>query len=269
MIPKVIHFCWLSDDPFPELVKKCIASWEEKLPDYEFILWDAERLVKEFQGRTDTKKTDEFHEDFRVTNGNLWLKQTIQSRKYAFAADFLRVYALYYYGGIYLDSDVEVIGTFDPFLENDLFFGFDCQNDLESAVVGSVSGHLWIKALCKYYNNRPFIKNDGKLDMRPLPTIFDKMAKELFNYKRNGKFQVMRDQGISIYPCDYFSPKNRYFNRINKTKNTVAIHHFDGNWVEKNLRFQLKRIFHQALFIMGGKRFHNEGIQLLRRLSSN
>jgi mannosyltransferase OCH1-like enzyme len=265
LIPKVIHYCWLSGDPFPELVKRCIASWKEKLTDYEFILWDKDRVEREFQGRTNSTNKNEFHKGIK---SNLWLEQTIQSRKYAFAADFLRVYALYHYGGIYLDADVEIIGTFDPFLENDLFIGFDIQNDLETAVVGSAPGHLWIKSLCDYYNNRPFLKKDGKLDIRPLPIIFDKIAKQLFYYKRNGKFQTITDQGISIYPCDYFSPKNIYFNRINKTKNTVAIHHFDGKWVEKNLRFQLKRIFHRALYKMGGKIFHNEVVQLFRKISS-
>ena len=102
MIPKVIHFCWLSGETYPELVCKCIKSWELILPDYEIILWD-------------TQKID--------IHSNLWLEQSFKKKKYAFAADYIRFYALYYYGGIYLDADVEVLKSFNPLLGEHYFLG--------------------------------------------------------------------------------------------------------------------------------------------------
>ena len=259
----------MSGDPFPDLVKRCISSWKEKLPDFNFILWDKDLVEREFQGRTNFTNLDEFREGHEVTNGNLWLKQTIGRGKYAFAADYIRIFALYHYGGIYLDSDVEIIKSFDPFLKHDLFIGIDCLSDFDPAIVGAIPGHPWLKKLLEYYQDRSFIQKDGKLDTRPLPAIFEETARQLFNYKQNGKLQIIEDQGVIIYTCDYFSPKNIYFNRIKKTKNTVSVHHFDGNWVEKNLRYQVKRKFHQALYLMGGKIFHNEVVQFLRKDSLN
>ena len=197
MIPKTIHYCWLSGDSFPDLIIRCIASWKEKLPDYEVVLWDINRVEKEFQGfrvseETNFTNLDEFHEGFRVSNGNLWLKQSVQAKKYAFAADYIRLFALYHYGGIYLDTDVEIIGSFDPFLAHNVFIGFDADNDLEPAIAGAIPGQFWIKKLLDYYDNRSFIKDNGKFDTRPLPTIFNETANRLFNFKRNGKFQIGR-----------------------------------------------------------------------------
>ena len=121
MIPKVIHFCWLSGDPYPPLIAKCIESWKINLPDYQIILWD-------------TKKID-------VTS-NVWLEQAYKCRKYAFAADYIRFYALYNYGGIYLDADVEVIKSFDDLLSLQQFIGEDASGDIEAAVMGAEKGAM-------------------------------------------------------------------------------------------------------------------------------
>src|SRR5690606_40794226 len=96
MIPKKIHFCWLSGDEYPDLIKKCVNTWKEKLPDYEFILWDTNRFD---------------------LDSNIWVKQAFETKKYAFAADYIRLYAVYNYGGIYLDTDVEVIKSFEDLLD--------------------------------------------------------------------------------------------------------------------------------------------------------
>jgi len=96
-----------------------------------------------------------------------------------------------------------------------------------------------MKKLLDYYQNRSFIKEDGKFDIRPLPMIFDETANQIFSYKRNGKFQIINDQGISIYPFDFFSPKNVYLNKFKRTVNTVAIHHFDGSWIERDRQYRI------------------------------
>lgn len=246
MIPKTIHYCWLSGDPYPALIAKCIESWRVYLPDYQFVLWD--RI------KADTIKSE-------------WLKQTIALKKYAFAADFIRIYSVTHYGGVYLDADVELVASLDPFLDNNFFIGVEYNNDLEPAVFGSVLGHPWLNDLLNYYQDRSFIKKNGTLDVRTLPNIFNETAKARFGFKSNGKMQHIKDEDILIYPCDYFSPKNIYSKQIKITKNTVAIHHFDSNWFQKNRIHSMKQIFHQLLFRLGGKSFHNQLIQLIRRIS--
>lgn len=245
MIPKTIHYCWLSGDPYPELIGKCIQSWRINLPNYQFVLWD--RMKAE-------------------TIENEWLKQTIALKKYAFATDFIRIYALSQYGGVYLDADVELVSSLDPFLSHDFFIGSEYNNDLEPAVFGAIAGHPWLTDLLGYYRNRSFIKSDGTLDLRTLPIIFNETALVRFGFKSNGKIRLINKEGIAIYPSDYFSPKNFYSKRIKRTINTVAIHHFNSNWFQKNGIYILKQIFHQLLFRLGGKSFHNQFVQLVRKI---
>jgi len=243
-IPKTLHYVWLSNDPFPVLNVQCINSWKEQLPGYEWVFWDCERI--------DSIESK-------------WLKQSIAARKYAFATDYIRIYALYHYGGIYLDADVELIGSPAPFLHHDFFIGFEYNNDLEPAVFGSVANHPLLKDLLSYYSERPFIKNDGQPDTRPLPLIFNEKA-EKFGFKPNGQKQFLAKDGIAIYPSEIFSPKNIYFKKIKTTSNTVAIHHFDGSWVQRNWEYRCKQFFHQMLFLLGGKWLHEKVVRHIRSL---
>jgi mannosyltransferase OCH1-like enzyme len=246
VIPKIIHYCWLSGDPYPELISKCIQSWKVYLPDYQFVLWDREKA-----DAIDSK----------------WLKEAIESKKYAFAADFIRIYALLKNGGIYLDADVEAVASLEPFLKHDFFIGFEYNNDLEPAIFGAIPEHPLLADLLSYYTDRPFIKEDGSQDIRPLPTIFNEIVSQRYHYKPNGKFQFVEDENSAIYPCDYFSPKNYYFKNIKRTSKTVAIHHFDSSWVKKNGKYKMKRNFHQLLYRLGGKSFHARVTQIHRRIT--
>ena len=151
MIPKIIHLCWLSGDPYPEAIAQCLASWKEYLPDYEVILWDKERF------------------DISST---LWTKQAFEAKKYAFAADYIRLYALYHFGGIYMDSDVLVYKSFDDLLNLPYFIGEDYVGCFEPAIIGTEKHNPWIKTVLDHYNDREFIKDDGSLDMKSLPVVF-------------------------------------------------------------------------------------------------
>ena len=104
MIPKIIHYCWLSNDPIPDDLKTCMNSWKKYLPDYEFMLWNFERFPKE---------------------KSKWVSDAFDNKKYAFAADYIRIYALYHYGGFYLDMDVEVVKPFDPYLGLATMIGYE------------------------------------------------------------------------------------------------------------------------------------------------
>lgn len=233
MIPKIIHYCWLSGDPYPPLISECITSWKKHLPDYEFILWD-------------TKKID--------VNSNLWLKQAFEKRKYAFAADYIRFYALYNYGGIYLDADVEVIKSFNPLLSKKHFIGEEASGDIEAAVIGVEKGNFWIKECLDYYKNRSFIKEDGSFDMRPVPLLV---------------YSKIKDKDIDIKPFYYFSPKDYNIGIIKKNAETYCIHHFDGKWIKKGFKYSIKRMIHKLLYYCLGRKGHNKFVHIIRELKIN
>jgi len=223
MIPKIIHFCWLSSDPYPSKIKKCLDSWPALLSGYEIWLWDFNRLG---------------------AAANDWVHEAFDNRKYAFAADFIRAYALYHYGGIYLDSDVELIRNFDSFLHLPYFF---CQEsggwDIEAACMGAEKGHPLFKQLLGHYEGRHFVRPDGTLDTRPIPEILQKIIDGQYNVKHIetiDEFDFSRDT-LSILPSDYFSPIDTCTMELNTTPRTIAIHHFAASWCSPHKRFK-KRI---------------------------
>lgn len=245
MIPKTIHYCWISGEPYPPKIDNCIKSWKRNLSNYEFVRWDKQRIAG---------------------LKNVWLKQALENKKYAFAADFIRIYALCNFGGIYLDADVEVVSSLDPFLKHKMFIGLDYNNYFEPAIFGSTVDHPFLQNLLGYYENRPFIKADGKFDMRPLPVIFGELAHRKYHFKESNKFQYLADDEVAIYPFDFFSPKSEHFDRIKTTGNTVSIHHFEGSWVDKNTRYKIKKAIHQLL-LSGGRNFHNKVVKLIRGIA--
>ena len=131
MIPKLIHYCWLSGDPIPENLQKCMNSWKKYLPDYEFILWDRNRFD---------------------INSTLWTKQAFEAKKYAFAADYIRLYAVYTYGGIYMDMDVEVLKSFNALLSSPYILGLETDNGIEAGIFGAEKQTPFLKDCLNYYN---------------------------------------------------------------------------------------------------------------------
>lgn len=215
MIPKKIHFCWLSNDPFPEKIKRCIDSWKENLPDYEIVRWDLHRFP---------------------LDKNIWVKQAFETKKYAFAADYIRLYALATEGGIYLDSDVEVLKSFDDLLDLPYFI---CKENspqgIEAATIGAEAGCEWIVKCLDYYKDKNFINNKGIQDIRVLPAILKEVISNSYNLVEvQSPLQVHKDMNcVYMLPSDYFSPKNYVSKRIKITKNTYSIHHFASNWQPK------------------------------------
>ena len=217
MIPKIIHYCWLSNDPIPDDLKKCMDSWKEKLPDYEVMLWNFDRFPKtKFQ----------------------WVSDAFDNKKYAFAADYIRLNALYNYGGIYLDMDVEVLKCFDPLLELHTFVCWQKEmSGLEVAAFGSEKHAEWLKDCLSYYKNRPFIKNDGSFDTKVLPTIVEDELRnhgyDLVNCSSLTEAKMIENtHKIPVFPCEYFSPKSYKTGKIEVTDNSYSIHHFAGSWLE-------------------------------------
>lgn len=184
MIPKIIHFTWFGKDPYPQIVEKCIASWHKFLPDYEIKLWNADNF------------------DLNI---NKWVSQACAAKKYAFAADYARVYLLYTYGGIYLDSDILILRSLDPLLRNKAFTSFVPstlkKNYLEGEIIGSNAGHPFFKTMMEYYEGRDFVLNDGKYDMKPITEIIYEMLLSAGMRPDNTEQDVMN---VHVYPSGYF-----------------------------------------------------------------
>lgn len=216
MIPKIIHYCWFGHGEMSPLAKKCIASWREKLPDYEIKEWN------------------EYNFDLDLFP---YTKEAYEKKKYAFVADVVRLYALYSEGGIYMDTDVEVLKSYDPFLHHTAFSGYETDK-VTTGIMASEKGGEWVKHNLDYYNDRHFILEDGSMDQTVNVVTIYKYMLEL-GFRGDNTFQDFPGV-ITIYPRDYFCPKSYYDGIIRLTDNTVVIHHFEGSWHSKADKFKYK-----------------------------
>lgn len=210
-IPKIIHYCWFGKGEKPKVVKKCIQSWKSNLDNYKIIEWN--------------------EENFDI-NSNIFIRQAYDNRKYAFVSDYVRVYALYNYGGIYLDTDVEIYKEFsEEILSNESFWGFEEKGFIATSTIGACKGNKLIKQFLDFYTDKSFLKEDGSLDTLTNVAIVSEMVNKL-GIRLDGSFQ--RIQGIAtIYPQEYFSPYD-YINCYSKeTENTYAIHHYYKSWLPR------------------------------------
>jgi len=216
MIPKIIHFCWISGDPYPTKIQKCINSWINKengvLSDYQVVKWDYQKTM---------------------SIGNKWIKQAIEEKKYAFAADCVRFYALYHYGGIYLDSDVEVVKSFNDLLSLPYFIGAENNAHLfEAAIIGAEPGLAWIHECLNYYNGRSFINIFGEYRQAVLPYIMEQQLRKKYQLKEINSIHDfdLSDNVVCYLPCQYFCPKNWSTQEIHISPETYCIHHFESEW---------------------------------------
>ena len=222
MIPKIIHYCWLSSDPIPLQFEEYIKSWKVHLPDYEFMLWNF-----------DTFDIDE----------SIWVKEAFENKRYAFAADYIRLFAVYNYGGIYLDMDVELLKSFNPFLELNSIICYEKQGPhFEMAAFGALKGSLWIKTCLTYYEKRHFI-NKGEPDTKILPIVIKEVLASDFTIVpvsslAEASLQKNDPYEIKVLPSEYFSPKYYWTGKVEITNNTVCIHHFFGSWLPQYLKIE-------------------------------
>ena len=236
MIPQKIHYCWMSGEPYPELVEKCIESWKTILPEYEIIEWNKENF------------------DYKT---NMYCREAYQKKKWAFVSDFVRIKVLYDYGGIYLDSDIEVFKKFDDLLNNDAFTGFENNEAIGPWLLASRAGNPLFKMFLKAYENRHFILPDGDMDLTPNPLILTPILQK-YGLVLNGKTQYLKN--ITIYSQKYFCPKDFSTGKINLCKDNYAIHYFNGGWLP--IQQRVKLIFIRVIYKYLGKDF----LELLKRL---
>lgn len=269
-IPKVIHYCWFSGEEIPLFLQQCMNSWKEIMPDYKLRLWDANSF------------------NF---NSVPFVKEAFELKKWAFVADYIRLYALYCEGGIYLDSDVRVFKPFDEFLKYNFFTSHEIHPgnftsaekrklnkehlpinkdeyiyglNIQAAIMGSAKGNLFLKECMDFYNDKHFVGKDGKvlLDDFIIGPYVSKKA-EKYGYRYNNAEQLLDNDMIILKP-EIFVGNSVYLN-----KDSYAIHLCNGSWKEKTffeeLEFNIRNNYpgFYPFVAFGGK-----AVRKIRRLIS-
>jgi len=231
MIPKKIHFCWFGKNEYPEKVRYCMDSWKVFLSDYEFVLWN---------------------EDTFDINAVPFVKQAYAEKKYAFVSDYVRVYALEKYGGIYLDTDIEVCKSFSPLLEHRLILGTD-EGGFLTAFMAAEPHHVYFQKLLAFYDGMTFIRNDGTLNTEVNNTWMQQTLAS-FGYQISNAKQTLQE-GIVVYPCEYFHAKSLTSGKVMTTEKTYCIHHHTLLWITpktKMIKFVRMKIL---VPILGAERY--------------
>ena len=206
-IPKIIHYCWFGGGALPEKDQKCIESWKKYCPDYEIREWN--------------------ESNYDITK-NAYMHQAYEAKKWGFVPDYARFDIIYQYGGIYLDTDVEIIRTLDPLLQQSAFMGFENDHAVNPGlIIAAEPEHELIHELMNLYSNRNFRKQDGTLDMIPSPKIVTDYLSTLGLEYTN---QLQTIGNMNFFPTEYFCPKSYFSNQVNITSNTFTIHHFNASW---------------------------------------
>lgn len=212
MIPKKIHYCWFGGKELPEDVKSYIETWKKYCPDYEIIEWN--------------------ENNFDVTQ-NQYCKEAYEAKKWAFVSDYARLKVLYDFGGIYMDTDVEVVRPLDDLLQYNWFSGFESEDRIPTGTMGAGWNSTVIKIFLDNYNERHFIKDDGSFDLTTNVEVMTKLLKEKYKVQLNNTRQIF-DNNSLLLPFDYLCAKSFFTGEISKTENTYTIHHFKGTWRTKN-----------------------------------
>lgn len=223
VIPKKIHYCWFGRGEKPKLAKRCIASWKKYCPDYEIIEWNEDNF--------DIAKYP-------------YAQYCFENRRWAFLSDFVRLAVVSEHGGMYFDTDVELIKSPDDLLQYDAFYGFENEQNVNTGEgFGAQPGHPTVRALMQEYLDLPKEK-DGTYALAACPAL-NTRALLPFGLALNGERQNIA--GAEILPADYLNPYDDPTGTLNKTKNTVSIHWYSKSWMSKGtiLRSRLTKPLHR------------------------
>lgn len=220
MIPKVIHYCWFGKGEMPELALKCIESWHKYLPNYEYKLWNEENF------------------DVNIVP---YTKEAYEARKFAFVTDYVRLWALYNEGGVYMDTDVEILKPLDDLLHLSAFTGYE-GSKTQPPVTGLMASEPhgeWVKEQLDAYENVHFIKEDGSFDMTT-NTVRISQIMRANGFVQDGKYAVYKD--MHVFPTEYFCPRQTT-GEFFLTENTYCDHHFMGTWSDGKKKGLISRFF--------------------------
>lgn len=220
-IPKKIHYCWFGGNPLPKLAIKCINSWKKYCPDYEIIEWN--------------------ESNFDI-NQNEYCKEAYAAKKWAFVTDYARLAILHKYGGVYFDTDVELVRNIDDLLENACFMGIEKSIRVVEVAsglgVGAEAGHPLIKEIIDDYDGVHFLKEDGTFDLTTC-TVRNTRVLRKHGYCDEDRTQTVA--GATIYASEYFSPIEMENGFMKKTENTYSIHHYGLSWTTEEKRKARKK----------------------------
>ena len=216
LIPKIIHFCWFGHNPLPESAQKCIATWKQYCPDYEIIEWN---------------------ESNYDVNCCEYVREAYEAKQWAFVSDVARLYALVNYGGVYLDTDVELTKVLDDLLSYEAFLGFEAKDRIGAGVMACMKAHPLFAEFLNEYHNLHFVNENSSYNITPnVDRITSACVK--YGFKLDNSLQAIN--GLTLFPRDYFYPKDYDTRRITVTDNTYSIHHYDGSWLSEECKYYAK-----------------------------
>lgn len=224
MIPEILHYVWMGGNPLTSLAEECLASWKAAMPDWKIMRWD--------------------ESNFDVAAAPLYVREAYEARKFAFVSDYVRLWALEQYGGVYVDTDVKVLKSYEPLLNDMAFIGQEeSKKHLPGTCVMGCEAHCkWARDMLAVYDGIEFVKPDGSLDLTTnVERLGQRMKEGGLNQvdSRNGTepvdskpwkhVQYLEEWGLRVYTHDYFSPITST-HVMRKTKNTYSIHYLAGSW---------------------------------------
>lgn len=235
MIPKVIHYCWFGRNPKPALIKKCIWSWRKYCPNYKIIEWN---------------------EDNFDVNQNRFCREAYAMKKWAFVSDYVRLRVLYDYGGIYLDTDAELLRPIDILIERGNLIGFQHENYINNGLIYASEVHaLFTRDNLSIYENMSFIQSDDSLNMTVCQEYTTSLLRNAdIQVPDIGQVQFSKKYQLFVYPSEYFCPIDIRTGQKNMTENTYAIHHFMSSWwdpqrIKNKKRLQRKSTIHRIIHL--------------------
>ena len=220
-IPKIIHYCWFGGKPKPKLAEKCIQSWKKHCPDYEILEWN--------------------EENFDVTAAPLYVRQAYEAGRWAFVTDYVRLKAMVEMGGIYMDTDVEVIKSLDPYLKHGGFAGFENPRSIQTGLLACEKDFPLFREFLAYYDTAVFLKENGEVNTTTNVKVLTDLCVK-YGLKPDGSKQTV--ENFTVYPTEYFCPVDFETEKLHKTRNTVVIHWFAASWhtEEERRYFEQERL---------------------------
>lgn len=240
-IPKIIHYCWFGGSDLPEDVEECIASWKKYCPDYQIIRWD------------------ESNYDY---NQYRFSREAYESRKWAFVSDVARLDVVFHYGGIYLDTDVELVKPLDCLLSEPAYMGFEQGRSVATGLgFGAEKGNSLIKENLDAYQTMSFVKDNGELNLIACPRITTEIL------ERHGlvrKDEMQKLNGLTVFPTSYFAPMILADGSAELKPETISIHHFAASWTTEQEKQEMQR--RRKIYTLFGRNALRvyDGMNLLR-----
>ena len=250
-IPKILHYCWFGGKPKPPLAEKCIRSWRKFCPDFEIREWN--------------------ESNFDLEQVPAYVRQAYEAGRWAFVTDYVRLRALTEVGGVYLDTDVEIVRPLEPFLKHEAFAGFEHLERVQTGVLACRKGFPLFQEFLAYYDTAVFRRPDGSMDTTTNVEILTGICRKK-GLVFNDTFQVV--DGLAVYPREVFCPVDYDTMKLKKTRKTVTIHWFSGSWqtqedlwiLEEERRWKRQEQRSNLRVAIGSRLFGASGYEKLKKL---